>query len=198
MAEAEYEIFEWESESEGESEAEAARKPAPKRPSSQPSFKPRPPAGTPAGVTQAQLEAALARVDSKIKTVADGVSTISSRVNSVTASAKKEADQRKKTVDNQGKDLNQKLQLLALLPLLIQSPTATLQTPLVDTNNNKITTISTPDTSSLDAILPLLLVSGLGGSSGPGGLSFGGDSSGSDGSMLLLALVLAFSSNKRN
>jgi hypothetical protein len=192
MAEA-YEVFEWESEAESESESEAAeatRRPAPKRPSSQPSFKPRPPAGTPSGVTQAQLEAALARVDSKIKTVADGVSTISSRVNSVAASAKKEAEQRKKSVDSQNKDLNQKLQLLALLPLLIQPPTVTLKTPNgLLPGGGDLTTVSVPDTNNLDSLLPLLLVSGLGGTSSTGGLSLGGD--GSDGSLLLLALVLA-------
>lgn len=107
-------------------EADLSEKAAPKRPSPQSSYKPRPNTGMPQGVTQAQLEAALARVDGKIKTVADGVSTISSRINSLAGAAKKEAETRKKTTDNTSKDLNSKLQMLALLPLLVQPSTATL------------------------------------------------------------------------
>jgi hypothetical protein len=175
--------------SELDSEADFSER-APKRPSSQPSFKPRP-APTPGGVTQAQLEAALSRVDGKIKTVADGVSTINSRLASIASATKKEIEERKKGLDGQGKDLNQKLQMLALLPLLVQTPSSTLKTPLLDSNGNPtITAVSTPDTNTLDTLLPLLLVSGLGGTSSSGGLSLGGD--GSDGGMMLLALALAF------
>jgi hypothetical protein len=178
-----------------DSEADFSER-APKRPSSQPSFKPRPAPGTPGGVTQAQLEAALSRVDGKIKTVADGVSTINSRLASIASATKKEMEERKKGLDGQGKDLNQKLQMLALLPLLVQSPSSTLSsaTPLKDSNGNTITAVSTPDTNTLDTLLPLLLVSGMGGTSSSGGLSLGGD--GSDGGMMLLALALAFSNNK--
>jgi hypothetical protein len=179
--------------SELDSEADFSER-APKRPSSQPSFKSRPPAGTPSAVTQAQLEAALSRVDGKIKTVADGVSTINSRLASIASATKKEVEERKKGVDSQSKDLNQKLQMLALLPLLIQTPTAANPTAggnaLKDGSGNTITAISTPDTNNLDSILPLLLVSGLGGTGSSGGLGLGGD--GSDGGIMLLALALAF------
>jgi hypothetical protein len=179
--------------SEMDSEFDSAER-APKRPSSAPSFKPRPAPGTPSGVTQAQLEAALARVDGKIKTVADGVSTINSRLGSLAVASKKEAEERKKGLDGQNKDLNQKLQMLALLPLLIQPPTGTLGggATLTDASGNPITpaVVALPDKSSMDQILPLLLVSGLGGTgSSGGGLGFG---DGSDGGMLLLALALAF------
>jgi hypothetical protein len=181
-----------------DSEGELSERAAPKRPSSQPSFKSRPPAGTPSTVTQAQLEAALARVDGKIKTVADGVSTISSRVNSIASASKKEAEERKKGIEGQGKDLNQKLQLLALLPLLVQPPATTLVTGNALLPGGKdLTQVLTPDQNQLDSLLPLLLVSGLGGTSGSGGLGLGGDGSGSDGGLLLLALVLAFA-NPRN
>jgi hypothetical protein len=175
---------------------------APKRPSSQSSYKPRPSTGTQPGVTQAQLEAALARVDGKIKTVADGVSTISSRVNSLAAGAKKEADLRKKSGENTNKDLNSKLQMLALFPLLIQPPTATLTpgagTTLTGPGGSSLTSaqVALQDSSTLDAILPLLLVSGMGSGTGSsGGFGFG---DGSDGGMLLLALALAFSNNKQS
>jgi hypothetical protein len=178
--------------SELDSEADFSEK-APKRPSSQPSFKPRPSPGTPTGVTQAQLEAALSRVDGKIKTVADGVSTINSRLASIASATKKEVEERKKGVDTQSKDLNQKLQMLALLPLLIQSQGATVAATLTGPNGTALpgtTQVALQDTSTLDSILPLLLVSGLGGTSSSGGLGLGGD--GSDGGIMLLALALAF------
>jgi hypothetical protein len=191
LNEAAYEAMEgWESES------EAAER-APRRPSSQPSFKPRPAPNAPNYVTQTQLEAALTRVDGKIKTVSDGVATINTRLTSLSTAFKKEADERKKTVDNSNKDLNQKLQLLAILPLLVKPASVTGPqiggNPLADANNVPIPAVSVPDSNSLNAILPLLLVSGMGGS---GGLGFGGDTSsgGSDSSMMMMALVLAFAS----
>jgi hypothetical protein len=186
---------------ESESEAEGGRGRAPKRPSGQPSFKPRPGPGTPAYVTQTQLEAALARSDSKIKTVADGVQQISSRVGALVAATKKEVDTRKKSVDNQSKDLNQKLQMLALLPLLVSPPkhkspgimtgasfVANTFVPLVDqdTPTTAIKNVAGGD-STLDALLPLLLVTGMG---SPSGLGVGGDTT-TDSSMMMLALVLA-------
>jgi hypothetical protein len=196
MAEYDFELEEL------DSEAEFSEKAAPKRPPSTSSYKARPSGGTPPAVTQAQLEAALSRVDGKIKTVADGVSTISSRVNALGATAKKEAEARKKGVDNTNKDINQKLQLLALLPLLVQPSVANIGgsgVTLTDSSGAAITTpakiaLADPN-STLDSILPLLLVSGLGSSSTSGGLSL--DGSGSDGGMLLLALALAFANPNR-
>jgi hypothetical protein len=135
-------------------------------------------------------------VDGNLKKVSDMETSLSSRLGAVAAAGKKETADRKKALDTQLKDLNQKVQLLALLPLLVQTPTvANPQAggqPLKDGSGNVITSISAPDNSKLDAILPLLLVSGLGGSgSGSGGGLFG-DGGGSDGGLLLLALVLAF------
>ena len=177
-----------------ESESETAEAtPRIRRPSTQSSFRPRPaPSTTPMYVTQTQLQASLARVDGKIKTVSDGVSTINSRITALSTSFKKEAEERKKQAENQTKDLNQKLQLLALLPVLTPQPSV----KLIAGNGllpggGDLPAVSVPDTNNLDALLPVLLVSGLGGSGG--GLSLGGDSSsGTDSSMLLLALVLAF------
>jgi outer membrane murein-binding lipoprotein Lpp len=198
FAEAEYEAMEG-LESEFESEAAERARGRIRKPSGQPSFKPRPNPNTPMYVTQPQLESALTRVDGKIKTVSDGVSTINSRVAALASSVKKETEERKKTAENQNRDLNQKLQLLALLPLLVQSPTATVAVngagAITAVNNAAIPaggtslSISTPDTNNLDALLPVLLVSGLG--SAGGGLSLGGDGSGADNSALMLALVLA-------
>ena len=174
-------IGEWESESEA---AEATRgRAAPRRPSSQPSFKPRPAPGTPQYVTQAQLEAALARSDSKINTVADGVTTISARVNAASTAARRETEERKKAVDSQGKDLNQKMQLLAMLPVLLTPKTINVR----DADGTTIDTVLAPDDSSLNKLLPLLLVTGMGTT---GGFGASGDGSG-DNSMMMMALVLA-------
>ena len=195
-------------ESESESEAAEARAPL-RKPSSSPSYKSRSPTpSTPSYVTQTQLEAALTRSDGKIKTLTDGVSTLNARIGVLSAAAKKEADQRKKSVDTTGKDVNQKLQMLALLPLLLQ-PTqvrtpqvvipaltdsggdtiASFTVPLTDgANNNAVVGhLQQADRSTLDALLPLLLVTGTG--SPGGGLSLGGD--GGDSSLMLLALALS-------
>jgi hypothetical protein len=176
-------IGEWESESES---AEAARgRGAPRRPSPSPSFKPRPPAGTPQYVTQAQLEAALARSDAKIKTVADGVSTISSRVHATATATRKEAEERKKSIDTQGKDLNQKMQLMAMLPVLMTPPTI----EVLDKDGTTVDKVLAADDSSLNKLLPLLLISGMG---GIGGVSGSSDASAGDGgSMMMLAMVMA-------
>ena len=196
-------------ESESESEAAEAKQPL-RKPSSAPSYKPRQPAQTtPNYVTQTQLEAALTRSDGKIKTLTDGVSTLNARIAALSAAAKKEADQRKKSVDTTGKDVNQKLQMLALLPLLLQPtqikspvisipqtnvvggggghfPATTLQ--LTDQATGALVQhLQQADRSTLDALLPLLLVTGAG--SAGGGIPLGGD--GSDSSMMLLALALA-------
>ena len=176
-------VGEWESESEA---AEGRGRGSVRRPSSQPSFKPRPAPGTPQYVTQAQLEAALARSDGKIKTVADGVTQINTRLNGLAVAAKREAEERKKTLDSQNKDLNQKLQLMAMLPMLMTPPSV----PVIDTNNNVLLpNVLVPDPSSLNKLLPLLLVTGMGGTGGFGG---GSDSSGdTGGGMMMMALVLA-------
>jgi hypothetical protein len=114
MAEFEFDL------SELDSEADSAEGRAPvRRPSSQSSFKPRPAAGAPNAVTQGQLEAALARVDGKIKTVADGVATINARLASTASATKKELEKEKKTIDNTGKDLSSKLGISSLLPALL-------------------------------------------------------------------------------
>ncbi len=165
---------------ESESESEASEAVPFRRPSGKPSFVPRSFGPTPP-VSQGQLQAALSRVDSKIKTVSDVEATINSRVGALSVANKKEVADRKKSIDGQVKDLSQKLQLLAILPLLNTPATTKIGT----------TDVLVPDTNKFNAILPLLLVSGLGGTSG-GGLGLGGDGGSSDSGFLLLALALAF------
>jgi hypothetical protein len=177
-------VGEWESESEA-AEAARGRGPSPRRPSGAPSFKPRPAPGTPQYVTQTQLEAALARSDAKIKTVSDGVSTISTRVNAVSAATRKETDERKKALDAQGKDMNQKMQLMAMLPVLMTPPTVG---PMKDAAGHNVGNVLAEDDSSLNKLLPLLLISGMGGAGGFGSTSSDGTG---DNSMMMMALVLA-------
>src|SRR5947209_6339470 len=123
MTETEWESLPRFANGEGESESEWAERQRIPKPSSKPSFQPRTP---PSYVTQVQLEAALTRVDGKIKAVTDGVSTLTSRVNTLNSTIKKENEERKKEGESQKKDLNQKVQLLALLPLLTKPPTYTI------------------------------------------------------------------------
>jgi hypothetical protein len=185
----EAEALEMEGFDEGEA-ADFAEASSRRAPSIRPSFVPRT-FGQQPPVSQGQLQAALGRVDNNVKKVADVEAAINSKVSQLSAATKKETAERKKALDTQVKDLNQKLQLLALLPLLITQPSVTLAA-----GNNllgpgqDLSAVSVPDTSKLDAILPLLLVSGLGGTGSTGGLF--GDGSGSDSGLLLLALVLAF------
>jgi hypothetical protein len=179
-------IGEWESEFESESAERARGRPAPRRPPNTPSFRPRPAPNAPQYVTQTQLEAALARSDAKIKTVADGVTTISARVNAVSTATRKEVDERRKALDTTSKDLNQKLQLMAMLPVLT-SPTTV--GPFKDGEGNTIPAVVVPDSGSLNKLLPLLLVTGLGGSGGFGG--GGSETGGGDNGLMMMAMVLA-------
>lgn len=178
-----------------EGEMSEAAEAAPRRPNLRNSFQPRT-FGQQPPVSQGQLQAALGRVDDNVKKVADVEASISSRVSSLAAAAKKETAERKKSIESQIKGLRESLTMFALFPLLIQTPTASNPqvggSPLKDGAGNTITSISTPDTSTLDALLPLLLVSGLGSSGTSGGWGLGGDGSSDGGGLMLLALVLAF------
>jgi hypothetical protein len=185
----------WESESEA---AEAARRPV-RKPPSTPSYKPRPSPTAAQYVTQAQLETSLGRVDSKVKIVSDGVGTINAKLASLGTALKKEAEERKKATESQNKDLNQKVQMLSLVPLLLNQSTSSLTlnpgSTLTASDGSTVNTISVPDTNTLDSILPLLLISGLGGSGG--GFGLGGDSGGmGDGSSLMLLAVALAASKK--
>jgi hypothetical protein len=193
MASEATELFgEWDSESEA---AEATLRSV-RRPSSQPSFRPRPVPSAPQYVTQVQLETSLSRVDNKVKTVADGVTILTTRLAALSGGLKKEADERKKSGEGQNKDINQKLQMLALLPLLIQPTSKPIDASGAPTSGGTaLKSVLVPDPSPIDALLPLLLVGGL----GSGGMGLGGDSSGgSDNSLMLLALVLAFSNKPQS
>jgi len=182
MTESEYAVAEG-FDSEEESEF-AERRRGVQRPSPRPSFQQRP--TTVSYVTQVQLEAALSRVDGKIKTVSDSTAAINSRVNTIAVAAKKENEDRKKELEAQKKDFNGKVQMLALLPLLVQPASKTTDQALGTTLPVGSKVLVQSD-DSLTALLPLLLIGGMGG--GSGGLGLGGDG-GSDSNLLILALIL--------
>ncbi|MBF2062894.1 MAG: hypothetical protein IGS39_00435 [Calothrix sp. C42_A2020_038] len=143
-------------------------------------------------VTQTQLQAALTRVSSQIKTNSDAIKTVNTRLNSVSAEQsrqaallKKEISERKKQDLNTKREIQQKLQLLILLPLLIKPPSKAI------TINNETVNVLVESNDTLSLLLPLLLVGGLGGD----GMSLSG--SGSIGGLdtTTLILILALSGN---
>jgi hypothetical protein len=140
-------------------------------------------------VTQAQLKDALDKVAAQIKTNTDAIRAVNEKTEAVAAdqakqlaAIRKEASERKKQDDAQRRDVNQKLQLLTLLPF-ISKP----KTQQVKGLDDKPVEVLAADDDAFSALLPLLLVGGLGG----GGLGGSGSDSGSDSSALLLALVLS-------
>jgi hypothetical protein len=201
--ETEYEQY-LESESESESEAAERRRP-PARASGTNLYPPRLP--TNGGVTQQQLRLAMARVGDQLKTNSAAVGTLNSRINTVGVSEKRDNERREKDL----KSLNEKIQLLTLLPLLIK-PTFTLPFTVNPAGQqvgstaatNTTTTSTTVDTtkttvgiqpdqaSTLNALLPLLLIGGgLGTSSGSGGSGSSSDGGMDTGTLLILALILS-------
>jgi hypothetical protein len=137
----------------------------------------------------------MSRVGDQLKKNSAAVSTVNSRVNTVSTAEKKDNDKREKEV----KGVNEKIQLLTLLPLLVK-PTFTIPytatppppgsppgtPPTIDTT--KPVTVPADSASTLNALLPLLLIGGLGGS---GGLGSSSDGTMDSGSLLILALALS-------
>ena len=181
----EYEFVEGESESEA---AEARRWTPPRRASGAGLYKP-PVKMNGAGVSQTQLAAAMARVGDQLKQNSAAVSTVNSRVNTVSGAEKKDNEKREKDI----KGINEKIQLLTLLPLLIRPPTYTIPAQSItdtagDTSPANALSIGADPTSPTNALLPLLLIGGMGGS---GGLGSSSDGSMDSTTLLILALVLS-------
>ncbi len=167
-----------------------------RRPGSRPStatgtglVPPRPQAGY---VTEARLQAALARVGAQIKTNSDEIKAVNDRASAIraeqarqTTALKKETEERKKDIAR----LASQSQLLALLPLL-QTPKTIQLTTAVD-NLPPGTKVLVDGGDSLNTLLPLLLVGGSGSGTGLGSGSGGGDTASMGGlDPLLLVLLL--------
>ena len=149
---AEYIESESESESESEAEGRRGRWPSPPRASGTRLFPTRIPTnGAPA--SQGQVAAAMARVGDQLKTNSAAVATVNSRLNTVNSNEKKDNEERRKDL----KAINEKIQLLALLPLLLKPTTTTLTSTAGGTLKvgDKVM-IDSGDT--LTALLPLLLM----------------------------------------
>jgi len=130
----------------------------------------------------------MSRVGDQLKRNSGAITTVNSRVNSVNASEKKDNEERKKDL----KGIGEKIQLLAMLPLLVKPAGVSLGggATLLDAQGIAIANpkVLTPTTDTLTALLPLLLLGGFGGSGGLGSSSDGGmDST----TMLVLALALS-------
>jgi hypothetical protein len=145
-------------------------------------------------VTFTDLRTALDKVGGQLKTNADAIGAVSAKLASTTANLKKEFDERKKDMESARKNTDSKVQMLALLPLLIQPPTYTIaQNAFSAGVPSAPVPLNPPAAGMLNALLPLLLVGGFGGSGGLGG----GTDGGMDGTnLLVLALVLSQSQNQ--
>jgi hypothetical protein len=151
---------------------------------------PKPQAGY---VTEARLEAALARVGAQIKTNADAIKAVNGRLNTVSADISRQAVALKKETEERKKDtarLASQGQLMALLPLLTTPKTAQLANPVDTIPAGSKVLLDGGD--SLSTLLPLLLVGGLGSGTGLGSGGGGGDA-GSLGGLDPLLLVLLLS-----
>jgi hypothetical protein len=87
-------------------------------------FRPRPNAGATGPVTQAQLEAALARVRQEVRANATGIKTLDGRVRTVAADQSRFETATKKQVDKLRSDLKTTQTLSALIPLIAKPGTA--------------------------------------------------------------------------
>ena len=96
------------------------RRPPPVKPATgAPAFRPRPaPGGASGSVTQAQLEAALARVRQQITANANAIKTIDGRVRTVISDTQKLQAMTKKDVDKLRAELKTTQTLSALIPLI--------------------------------------------------------------------------------
>jgi len=154
---------------------------------------PRPQAGY---VTEARLQAALARVGAQIKTNSDAIKAVNNRASAISSEQARQTAALKKEVEERKKDtarLASQAQLLTLLPLLQTPKTALLSTQL-DPSLPAGTKVLVDGGNSLNTLLPLLLVGGLGSGTGMGSGSGGGDT-GSLGGLDPLLLVLLLGRN---
>jgi hypothetical protein len=176
---------------------EAARswsRPRPKTASGRNLYSPRPQTQY---VTQAQLQTALAKVGSQVRTNSNAISQVGGRLAAATAAMKKESGDRKKDLTAVKNNLSQTQQMAAILPLLTQPGHITTSQPVMDSTGtttiiNSGTELLVGSDSNTNLLLPMLLLTSVGdGSSGSGGGGlFGGGGGDGNSSLLMLALVL--------
>jgi predicted RNase H-like nuclease (RuvC/YqgF family) len=155
-------------------------------PSRQSSFQPR---QTTTPASQTQVQAAARNLDSKIETLTGAVKALETRANSMaaeqdktTSALGKEITARKKGSDAIRGDLQQTKMLSVMLPLLTQETV-----PATGAQGQQLQVV-TQSQNQFASILPfLLLMGGMGGSSGDSSKGPLGDQS----SMLMLLLLLS-------
>jgi hypothetical protein len=165
------------------------RRPRPHTASGRNAYSPRPQANY---VTQDQLRTSLEKVSEQIKANSTAIQTVNNRVEAVAADQAKQADairkemaERRKQDDSQRRDVNQKLQLLTLLPFISKPATKEIRTRVSGEDQDRTVKVLVEDDDTFSQLLPLLLIGGLGGS----GLGGSGSDGSSDSSMPLLLLL---------
>jgi len=143
-------------------------------------------------VTQAQLQTALAKVGSQVRTNSNAISQFGGRLATEAATRKKDSLDRKKDITSVKNNLSQTQQMAAILPMLTQPKHIDVGADLTDAAGDvqikKGTSLLVNGSNTLSLLLPFLLLGGTGEGSGTGGGLFGGGSDNS--SLLMLALVL--------
>lgn len=148
---------------------------------------PKPQAGY---VTEARLQAALARVGAQIKTNSDAIKEVNTRLSAINAEQTRQAAALKKAIAEQKKEtavLKNNIQLAALLPLLIRPATRTITKTAGGLTEGDKVLIDSGD--SLSALLPLLLLGGMGSAPADGASSGLGGGFNDPTTMLLVVLA---------
>ena len=135
-------------------------------------FRPRPNAGASGAVTQAQLQAALARVRTEVTANANGIKTLDGRVRTVVADQQRFETSTRKQVDKLRSDLKTTQTISALVPLIA------------------------PPGSKFGNVAPLVhligpdLMGGSGSASGTGGSNTGGILGGGSNNLIAIGALL--------
>jgi hypothetical protein len=137
----------------------------------------------------------LGKVAEEVKANSAAIRTVSSRVETVaseqakqSAAIRKEMAERKKRDNAQGRDFQQKLQWLLLLPLLIKPKSEQIIAKVGEDDRGPVEKnikVLVEDDDSFSQLLPLLMIGGMGG----GGIGGSGTDGSSDSMMPLLLLL---------
>jgi hypothetical protein len=171
-----FEASDW-PEADWESDFSEAKKRAPARPQ-----KYTPPPQNKGYVTTAVFQTAMDKVRADVATNAKAIATVGSQHDALSKRTRSEVKSLHEQAKHDREATANTLQMLAILPLLSSGGTTQ-----VDAAGGGTVTVATPP-DSMSQILPLLMLSGFGGTSGSGGSSSGGMDSGM---MLAVALMAA-------
>jgi hypothetical protein len=172
-----YEASDW-PEADWESDFSEARKRAPARPQ-----KYTPPPQSKGYVTTAVFQTAMDKVRADVATNARAIANVGSQHDALSKRTRSEVKALREQATRDREATANTLQMLAILPLLSSGGSTQAEAP----GGSGTVTVATPP-DSMSQILPLLLLSGFGGTSGSGGSNSGGMDSGM---MLAVALMAA-------